>query len=238
MIIDFHGHIGKDLDGGVLNLEDLKKSMDRWKINKTVVFPFSGNHQEMIKESLEILERSKEINWIIPFLRFSPKEILKEELISLLDKDFKGIKLHPKGEDFEVDDQDFLWIYELCEEKSIPILIHSGTDHKGSHPKKILNIARKFPELKIIMAHFFGNGLKIMEEASGYKNLYSDISIHARTLRINQAVYEYSFKRLVFGSDVPYDSQGVALLKINESNLKEEDKELILHKNAEDILNL
>ena len=72
MIIDFHCHIGKDSDGGLLDIPSLKNSMDKWGIDKSVIFPFSGSHEEMVKGSLQILEESKKNNWIIPFLRINP----------------------------------------------------------------------------------------------------------------------------------------------------------------------
>ena len=80
MIIDFHCHIGKDEGGETFSLEELKKSMNKWNIDKTVVFPFNCSDSELIEESLKILEKSKQENWIIPFLRFHPETISKEEL--------------------------------------------------------------------------------------------------------------------------------------------------------------
>jgi len=239
MIIDFHCHVGNDYsDGGSLDFDELKKSMDKWGIDKSVVFPFSGSHREMIENSLEILEKSKKDNWVIPFLRFNPTEIKKEELKNLLDRDFKGIKLHPRGQDFVIDDPKFYWIYEMCERKNLPILFHTAVKHEGSKPEKILNIAKEFPKLNLIMAHFFGDDLRLIKIIKEYPNVYTDTSIYSRTLRLNQGVYKYDFKNFLFGSDIPYDSQGVALLKIEESEFKEDDKALILGKNAKKILNL
>ena len=42
MIIDFHCHIGKDSDGGLLDIPSLKNSMDKWGIDKSVIFPCCG----------------------------------------------------------------------------------------------------------------------------------------------------------------------------------------------------
>ncbi|MBT4165601.1 amidohydrolase family protein [archaeon] len=238
MIIDFHCHIGKDIEGEEYSLGDLKKSMDKWNIDKACIFPFNNSNKIMIQESLDILEKSKQEPWIIPFLRFNPNEISKEELKNLITKGFRGIKLHPSAQEFEIDNNKFSWIYELCQEKNLPILFHCATKNKNSNPLRVLNIAKEFPNLKIVIAHFFGDDLSLMEKLKDYKNIYSDISIYARTLRINHATYKHNFKNLLFASDAPYDSQKVVLVKINESNLNEEDKKLILYKNAEKILNL
>jgi predicted TIM-barrel fold metal-dependent hydrolase len=238
MIIDFHCHIGKDSDGGSLDFDSLKFSMDKWGIDKSVVFPFSGTHKEMVSGSLSILEKSKNDNWIIPFLRINPKDINEEELVKLFDKGFNGLKLHPSGQKFEVDSEDFFWIYEMCEKRKLPVLIHCAEAVDYAHPKRMINLSRKFPNLNIIMAHFFGNEIDLIDEAVDLPNLYTDTSIQSRTLRIHQAFYDKGYDRMLFASDTPYDSQGVALLKIRESNLKKKDEELILSGNAEKILRL
>jgi hypothetical protein len=241
MIIDFHCHIGVDSSGDdfeKVNFKDLKKSMDKWKIDKVVAFPFNRDDRGLIKESLAILEKSKEVDWIIPFLRINPKTTSKEEFIELINKGFKGLKLHPDSQDFHVDNKEYFWIYELCGERKIPILFHSSVKNRFSHPIKILNVVKKFPKLTVIMAHFFGNDFSIMKIAKNYPNLYVDTSVNSGTLNRLWAVEKYGFKRFVFGSDSPYDSQGVSLLKITEAGLKKEDEEMILHGNAEEILKL
>jgi len=78
------------------------------------------------------------------------------------------------------------------------------------------------------------NAVKI---AKNYPNLYVDTSINSGTLRRNLAVNKFKFKNLILASDIPYDSQEVTLMKIKQANLKKEDEDLILYKNAKKILN-
>jgi len=241
MIIDFHCHLGVDSSDEVyerLNYKELKDSMDKWGIDKSVAFPFNGDDQELIEDSLDILEKSKEYNWIIPFLRINPKTISRKKLEQLLEKDFKGLKLHSRGQNFDIDDEKYFWVYENCQERGLPVLFHSAEKEENSHPDKVINVAEKYPSLNVVMAHFFGNHFPLMKIASNYPNLYVDTSMNSGTMKRKQAVEKYGFKNLIFGSDVPYDSQGVALLKVKEAGLNREDEELILHGNAERILNL
>ncbi len=238
MIIDFHCHVGKDIDGEECSLMDLKKSMERWGIDKACIFPFNNTNEIMVQTSLDLLEKSKDEDWIVPFLRFDPQLVSSDELENLISKGFKGIKLHPSAQKFEISNEEFFWIYELCQEKKLPILFHSSAKYKNIHPAKILKIAKAFPQLKIIIAHFFGDDLRIITKLKKHKNVYTDISINSRTFRINQAIYEFDFKNFLFGSDIPYDSQGVALMKVDESDLRKEDRELVLSGNAKKILGL
>jgi predicted TIM-barrel fold metal-dependent hydrolase len=240
MIIDFHTHVGEDIgdeDLQSMDFERLKKSMDKWGVDKSVVFPINC-HGSLIEDSLEILERSKTEDWIIPFLRIDPKEMSKDELGGLLDRGFRGLKLHSRSQDFNIDDEDYFWIYEICDKKGLPVLFHCSMKESQSHPDRIFRVAEKFSGLKIVMAHMFGGSSIFAKEAVKYPNLYADTSINLGSLPQKIAVEKYGFKRLLFGSDIPYDSQGVAILKVKEAGLSKEDEDLILGGNAMRVLGL
>ncbi|MBR9704902.1 amidohydrolase family protein [Candidatus Pacearchaeota archaeon] len=239
MIIDFHCHVGKLSEEEKLSFEELKKSMDRFNIDKSVVFVFSNDHETMVKESIEILDKSKTEDWIIPFLRIDPNFVKKEELNKLLDMDFKGLKLHPFMQKFVADDEKYFWIYEMCEKRNLPVLIHSSVKDKNySEPMKIINIAKKFSRLNVVMAHFFGGDYNIIEESVKYPNLYVDTSVNSGSLRRYIVVKKYGFKNLILASDIPYDSQGVSIMKITEAGLNKDDEDKILSGNALKILNI
>jgi len=241
MIIDFHCHVGEDIKNEKflrLDYEGLKESMDKWGIDKSVVFPLNVGDDKLIEKSLEILNKSKEEDWIIPFLRINPKIVLREELIELLDRGFKGLKLHSRSQNFEPDSNEYFWIYETCEKKNIPILFHTSVKEDISHPKRIIKIAEKFPGLKIIIAHYFGGDTGLIEEIDKYPNIYVDTSLHLGSMSRFLAVRDKGFKNLLFASDAPYDSQGVALLKIREAGLSEEDEKMVLGGNAVEVLGL
>jgi uncharacterized protein len=241
MIIDFHCHVGEDISDSKyekLDFKELKESMDKWNIDKSVVFPTNADDERLIERSLEILEKSKTEKWILPFLRVNPKTITRERFMELIENKFKGLKLHPDSQNFKVDDKEYFWIYELCQKRNIPILFHSSYKTKNSHPRTILKIVKKFPNLNVIMAHFFGGDYSLMQEAKDYPNLYVDTSINSGTLKRLQSVEKYGFKNLLFASDIPYDSQGVALMKIKEAGLSEEDEKMVLGGNALEILGL
>jgi len=198
MRIDFHCHWGIDdsgKEGERMDFKKLKDRLDEVSISRAVVFPFNRADDLLIEDSMKILEKSKTESWIIPFLRFNPNTITREKLESLLQLGFKGVKLHPRAQSFFPDSKEFHWIYELCQEKNIPILFHSSESDKNSRPKFIINVAKSFPKLKIIMAHFFGGKFSYINEVVKCPNLYVDTSIHSGTLKRLQSVQEYKFNR-------------------------------------------
>ena len=240
MIIDFHCHVGRDFSGKVgevLSFDGLKKSMDKNNIDKAVVFCFNGSDERLIDDSIEILNESRKKNWIIPFLRFNPNSMTESELIRLLDLGFKGVKLHSSAQKFKINDKKFYWIYKIISDRGIPVLFHcSAINRRYSHPNFIIDLARDFPYLVIVMAHFFGSKFSLIKSVLRFPNIYVDSSINSGSLRRFQAVRKFGFKNLLFASDVPYDSQSVALLKIKEAGLDKEEEDLIFYKNALKVL--
>ncbi len=99
-----------------------------------------------------------------------------EEILSL---GLHGVKLHPDIQGFKIDDYRCLKIYEQCEKKHLPILMHTGDSrYDNSNPNRLLPILEIYTGLTVIGAHF--GGWSIWEEASkklsGTKNHSVDCS--------------------------------------------------------------
>ena len=237
MIIDFHTHIGKDKELDRQSIESLKRKCIENGVDRCVVFPFDNSDEGLIQDSLDLLKRSKTESFLIPFLRFSPKTITRDELIRLL-PGFKGVKLHPHSQDFTIDDKSLYWIYEIISENKLPLIFHCSLRHTGSDPKRVLTLSKDFPDLCMIISHFFGDDMGIIPGIKDFGNIYTDTSIYCRTLRLTKAMHKFGFDRILFGSDEPYDSQKVAMLKIHQSDLTPAEIEKILSGNAIKVLGL
>lgn len=235
MIIDFHNHIGKDVDGGEQTVDDLLTSMHTYNIDYAVVFPFSASPEEMIQQSVKLLKAHHPK--IIPFLRLHPEHSTKEQLITLLDKGFKGVKLHPEAQKFYPHVKELDWFYQELQRRKLPVLIHCKKSDTYSKPEFLLTIARKFPQLPVIIAHFFGDCFVTMKESVALPNVYSEVSIFGRTLRVNQIVQQ-GFTRLLFGSDSPYDDQEAALLKVTKAKLPKVAQQQVLGLAAKNLLGI
>ncbi|MFO7710962.1 MAG: amidohydrolase family protein [Candidatus Woesearchaeota archaeon] len=229
MIIDFHCHIGKDNEGPHLRLDELRASMKKNGIDKAVVFPFDTSDMNLIDESLALLKEDD----LFPFLRFNPNSVSADALSDLI-PGFAGVKLHPRAQNFFVDDPQLFPLYRVMAKEGLPLLLHADEAVDQAHPKRIINLARVLPELNIVMAHFFGNAVQFLQEVALIPNLYVDISINARTLRMEQGVREGV--KFIFASDAPFDSQRVPIVKVEECRISEEEKEKIFSGYAQDLL--
>ncbi len=165
-----------------------------------------------------------------------------EEIISL---DLHGVKLHPDIQGFKIDDSRCLKIYENCEKKKLPMLIHTGDSrYDNSNPNRLIPVLEKYPELIIIGAHF--GGWSIWEEASkklhGIKNLYVDCSSTFAWVKddnlIKEIIERYGYDRVLFGTDYPMWSPSVEIKRFLSFGYSDEIKKMILADNAVKVFNI
>lgn len=158
-----------------------------------------------------------------------------DELVSL---GLKGVKLHPDIQQFKIDDYRCLKIYELCEKKGLPILMHTGDFRFDySNPNRMLPVLEAYDRLTVVGAHF--GGWSIWEEAaeklSGMKNFYVDCSSSFYALddeTIIKLINMYGTDRVIFGTDFPMWNCKKEVERFYSLGLSEEDNEKILYKNA------
>lgn len=164
-----------------------------------------------------------------------------EELERIHSLGCKGIKLHPDFQKFAVDDPKMDRIYEKVQELNMAILFHAGDcrfDFSG--PKRFANLIEKHPDLKVIAAHF--GGYSEWEESMHHlvgKKIYFDTSSTFWKLPVEKAremVLAHGYEKFLFGSDFPMWDFSGELKKIDELNLKPEEKEAILYGNAQKLL--
>ena len=137
-------------------------------------------------------------------------ERLEEDLMELLSLGLKGVKIHPDIQKFEADSMEACQIYELCQERNLPVLVHTGDyRYDYSNPERIVRILRFFPRLKFIGAHF--GGWSVWEEAvrslSSFPNIYVDTSSSLYWLKpeqVREYIRAYGSDRVMFGTDYPF----------------------------------
>jgi predicted TIM-barrel fold metal-dependent hydrolase len=229
--------------------------MDTWEIDRAML---------IVTPSPEIFGFGMEINdfilsyckgnhdRMIPMGGINPttEKKAKRTVEDLISKGLRGFKLHPPHQMFYPNDylngNDALkTLYSICEEREVPIMIHTGTStfpgarSKYANPLAIDDVATDFPDLKIIMAH--GGRPLWMNEATflvrRFANVYMDISsIPPRSLLQYLPKLEKFSHKVLFGSDWP--NVEIPSIRANADAvmalpLSTETKERILRKNAE-----
>ena len=165
---------------------------------------------------------------------------IKGDIEHLMELGLKGVKLHPDIQAFKIDDYRCLKIYELCEQKQLPILMHTG-DHRYdfSNPNRLLPVLRIFTELTVVGAHLGGWSVwERTEELTELPNLYVDCS-SCFPFRGAQAMLpimkHYGAEKILFGTDYPMWSPITEIKNFMSLPFTEEERELILFKNAKKV---
>jgi predicted TIM-barrel fold metal-dependent hydrolase len=160
-----------------------------------------------------------------------------------------GIKLHPDYQNFFTDDERVFPVYEKCQELGLPISFHAGYDPLSPDlihgtATGFYKITKTFPKLTMILAHFGGINQwdKIEELICGLDHeVYLDISATSPYItdeRAERMIKLMGADKILYASDMPWDSPSLLQNLINRINLTDEERNLIFYKNAQRILGL
>lgn len=172
----------------------------------------------------------------IPFATLHPQmEGLEEEMERILSRGYRGIKLHPDFQEFNIDEDRAMEIYRLAEGK-LAILFHTGyARYDYSAPSRLEKVAERFPKLTCIAAHFGGYS-RWDEAMDAYEapNIYMDTSSALFALPKEKA-WEFFRKfgedRFFFGTDFPMWTHEDEMVRFNALELPPDMREKILWKN-------
>ncbi len=172
MVIDAHigpREIGNEyMSGDVYPPESLLESMDRNRIEASIVFPMrsAGKYDE---HSRYILDSCKKYSArLIPFVRLNPWKDGPQSLREAFEKGFRGLKLHPNDECFVPND--LLQFLEVAEKAKNPVIFHSH--HLGTEPPLIGDLAEDSPTVPIMSAHM---GTDLYQDSSFVARKWSNV---------------------------------------------------------------
>jgi len=147
---------------------------------------------------------------------------------------FVGAKMHPLYSRQKVSSPNSQRVVRAISELGWPLLVHTFSSAVES-PWNLLPVAKANPGMKIIMGHMGGDtwceGIQVAKECP---NLYLEpCTTWADADKIRIAVDEIGAERLLFGSDYSLFDPAHSLGMIEDADLSAEERELILHVNAE-----
>ena len=226
MIIDMHTHVGEKQFVSA-SLKSLEKEMEKSKVTYSVCFVLGDDVE---KNSLVLAKECSEK--IIPFFRFDPKKISLSQLRQNL-KLFKGIKLHPRLENFDPLDSKYAEIFKIIEESKLPVLIHTRKENNPyTDPDRLLELAKLYPYIVFIFGHFANDLKSVIDVIKDLPNIYLETSIVSSPKIIELAVRKCGSEKILFGSDYPMSDQELEVQKVLRADISDEDKENILYRNA------
>jgi predicted TIM-barrel fold metal-dependent hydrolase len=174
-LFDAHTHIGQnDPDGLKQRPEELIASLQMARARGAFVFPMHepGGYPPANDAVLEAARDSGGL--LVPFCRVNPHDDALREAERCLDLGARGIKLHPRAEQFTLDHPAVKQLAALANERRLPILIHAGRGIPalGLHA---VQLAGEFSEARLILAHAAISDLSwIWRAAPDHPNLLFD----------------------------------------------------------------
>lgn len=130
-------------------------------------------------------------------------------------------------------------VMDAARRHGLVVLQHTWSQHiirqRSFHtdPADTALLARRHPDVPIIMAHLSGIGVRGVLEAKGLDNLYVDTSggLPDDGL-IEYAVEHLGVRRILHGSDLPGRAPGVSIQRVLGTYLTRAEKQRILFGNA------
>lgn len=258
MIIDVHTHINNYHEDRVISLDDSLNKLSANMLENNVDYAlvltsFKVNqHRPSTKQVVEAIKERNNLGVVsgISYLHYDHRDV--REIGEYLENGFiKALKFYPGYEPFYPNDTRLKLMYEMAIEYDVPVMFHSGDTYaptgkvKYSHPIHIDDLAVDYPDLKIVICHIGNPWIKdCMEVVYKNNNVYADIS--GLVLGDFEDKFERYMKKeieemityagdpnyLLYGTDWPISNMKSYLKFMDQLELAEDKKELILWKNA------
>jgi hypothetical protein len=214
-LFDAHTHLGEhDPDGMRQSPEELLRGLRAAGARGCFVFPMHEPDGYTPANDFVIDVAAGSDGLLVPFCRVKPGDGSLAEAERALARGAKGIKLHPRAEEFTLDHPDVPKLFALADERRLPILIHAGRGIPALG-EFVVRYAREFPDARVILAHAGVTDLGWIWRAVGdLPNLLFDSAwwIPADLMALFALVPP---AQIVFASDAPYGrTAGSAALQL------------------------
>jgi predicted TIM-barrel fold metal-dependent hydrolase len=213
-IVDAHTHLGNDIDGMAGHLDELIAVLDRYGVSRANVFCLdepdrapafrAGNDR-----TLAFAEEAK--GRLIPYVRLDLTDSPIEEAKRCLDLGARGIKLHPRAQKFQLNDERLAPVFAIAAERRVPILIHGG---RGLPPiaDNLARLHDEYPEATLIIAHAGIADLSgLAGHFAGKTGVFFDTSVWS-PIDLLSFFHLVPPEQIVYASDYPYGMQPQSLL--------------------------
>lgn len=205
-IIDAHTHLGLDEDGRSLTPDQLIAALDEVGTQaRACVFAL---HDPERRPAYRV-PNDRVLAWardaggrLIPFCRLDPAEDPAGEAERAIAAGARGIKLHPRAQEFGFDHHAADLIFGAARDAGVPILIHAGRGM--GRMDALADQALRFPEVPLILAHagIADQGMFATRLADHPAVVYDTSTFSA--MDVLELFARVPAERIVFASDIPY----------------------------------
>jgi len=228
----------------LFNIESIKKSMEKCKIDFGIISGLAWTDQNMQKENNEyvkscILKNSKRFRGLyIPDV--SSPDKAADEIMNLNKKIYVGVELIPKWQAININQENLEPIFNAVMKRNLFLKVYTAHPTQtldGDAPYRTLQFLKKYPKIRTLIPHMGGMlcvyGLfppirKII------KNAFFITSVSA-TMKMVKFAAEVNPNNILFGTDYPGNhcfNQMTPLNQIKKMDISNNAKKNILGKKA------
>ena len=169
---------------------------------------------------------------------------IADEVDFCIENGFKGVKLHPDFQRFAINSPEAEKMYNVVGER-LPILFHTGDKrYNYSSPYFLAEIAKKYPKMRFIGAHFGGYSCwdQVADAYKGCDNVWFDTSSTTGFFGDKEflagLVKNFGAERFFFGCDYPMWKASEEIDRFLQIPLTEREREMIFSENLGAFLNI
>ena len=205
-VFDAHAHIGADIDGRTMTADGMRERMRAAGVSRSIVFPLNDpNARDDYSGPNDVIWAAYEQypDFFVPFFRLNPHRDYEKEFGRCVGRGFKGLKLHPVSQHFELDDERVVRLFHMAAEVDLPVLIHAGFGMRRV-VKPLLPTVEALPGLRLILGH--AAMVEVREAAHAFEDhpnvLFETSVVGAKDLYVLFCSLDAG--RICYGSDIPY----------------------------------
>lgn len=258
--IDSHCHIYCLDSCDYFNDRPLMEYMDFYNIEKCAQIAVNNSDN---KNVIEAVKKYPDKLFGIAYVNVRKQdEYLKLLRENVKEGIFRGVKMHPYVEDYQLDDPSIFPVYETCLELDIPVLFHTGILHfntwvtasssdnydaKAScigYPVQFANVLERYKDLKMIFAHCGGNFYpEFLSLCERFEHAYMDTAwldhyADRNMPPVSVQTWIESAVKVIGSEKILYGGEDIYPTDIEKCGLTREQKDNILYNNAKRLYRL
>ena len=224
----------------------LLKNMNDWGVDVSVVQPVVTKQSQV--KGINDWARSICSDRLVSFGGIYPHtDDYKKDIDYVVELGLKGLKFHAEFQDFVLDDDRMLKIYDYALSKGLILLHHAGFDPDfpppfKSSPKQFAKVVNAMQGGVIIAAHLGGHDQwDDVEEWLVGTDIYLDTSMGFEYFPSEQflrIVKGHGADKILFGSDSPWSNAQLEAERLSALPLSKEEIAAILGENARALLGI
>ncbi len=200
---DAHTHIGvNDPDTFTCTADELLTALATTG-SRAAVFPMHEPDGYSRANDDVIAAAAASAGRLVAFCRVNPRDDPVAEVRRCIDAGARGIKLHPRAEQFDLGEPAVRAIVAEAHERRLPVLVHAGRGIPalGAH---VLELAAEFPQARFILAHAGVCDLAwIWRRVEEFPNIFFDTA----WFTVPDLLALFSFVapgRILYATDIPF----------------------------------